>query len=185
MRCQRDPYEAVGVRWGPLTGRQFWLNIGWRLLIVLPLLGWALWEEPESLVRLMSLSGWMQVVLGVLAVVGGWVVGYQLWLTWRAAHVALVLTPAEAWLLQRRGGRVYFERMAWQECLPPEPARGQRSVGSAGRVRASGDARGAASAGDSRARPGLRDAPAQSAGCGQAVARCVSGRTVSAALCAK
>jgi hypothetical protein len=68
----------------------------------------------------------MQVVLGVLAVVGGWVVGYQLWLTWRAAHVALVLTPAEAWLLQRRGGRVYFERMAWQECLPPEPARGQR-----------------------------------------------------------
>ena len=62
-RCQRDPYEAIGIRWGPLTGRQFWLNIGWRLLIMLPLVGWALWEEPESLVRLMQLSGWAQVLL--------------------------------------------------------------------------------------------------------------------------
>jgi len=125
-RCRRDPYAAIGVRWGPLTGRQFWRNIGWRLLIALPFVGWALWREPEGLLRLMQLSGWAQVLLGALVVIGGLVVGYHLWLTWRAAHVALVLTPAEAWLLQRRGGRVYFERMAWQECLPPEPARGHR-----------------------------------------------------------
>jgi hypothetical protein len=104
-RCQRDPYEAIGVRWGPLTGRQFWRNIGWRLLIALPFVGWVLWEEPESLVRVMQLSGWAQVVLGALLAVGGLVIGYHLWLTWRAAHVALVLTPSEVWLLQRRGGR--------------------------------------------------------------------------------
>jgi hypothetical protein len=125
-RCQRDPYEAIGVRWGPLTGRQFWRNIGWRLLIALPFVGWALWREPEGLLRLMQVSGWAQVLLGALIAIGGLVVGYHLWLTWRAAHVALVLTPSEVWLLQRRGGRVYFERMGWHECLPPEPARGQR-----------------------------------------------------------
>ncbi|BCW95809.1 MAG: hypothetical protein KatS3mg018_1291 [Fimbriimonadales bacterium] len=125
-RCKNDPFEGVGARMGPLSGRQFLRNFGWRLLIALPFLGWLFWQESGRLQRLGDLPGWAQVGLGALVAVALLVMGYHLWLTWRAAHVALVLTPAEAYLYQRRGGRVYLERMPWQECLPPEPVRGQQ-----------------------------------------------------------
>lgn len=127
-RCQHDPFDGVGVRWGPLTGRQFWINFGWRVLLAASLLGWMLWKQPDLLGDALSLTGWAKLAAGLLIAVGGLVLGYHLWLTWRAAHVALVLTPAEAWLLERRGGRVYLERMPWTECLPPQPVRGQRML---------------------------------------------------------
>ena len=126
LRCQHDPFDGVGIRWGPLTERQLWINFGWRVLLAASLLGLMLWDKSELLGDVLSLTGWAKLVVGVLTAVVGWVLGYHLWLTWRAAHVALVLTPAEAWLLERRGGRVYLGRMPWTECLPPQPVRGQR-----------------------------------------------------------
>ncbi|MCS6918477.1 MAG: hypothetical protein NZM28_01760, partial [Fimbriimonadales bacterium] len=127
-RCGNDPFEGVGLRLGPLSGRQFLRNFGWRLLIALPLLGWLLWRESDRMLlwKWENLPAWAQLGLGVLIASAILTVGYHLWLTWQAAHVALVLTPAEAWLYQRRGGRVYFERMSWLECLPPESPRGWR-----------------------------------------------------------
>lgn len=125
-RCRHDPFAEIGTRLGPLSSRQFLRNFGWRLLIALPLLGWFLWRESDRLPSWMSLPAWVQMGLGTLIAIALWTMVYHLWLTWRAAHVALVLTPAEVWLLQRRSGRVYFERMSWQECLPPEAPRGWR-----------------------------------------------------------
>lgn len=125
-RCFHDPFEGVGVRLGPLSMRQFLRNFGWRLLIALPLLGWLFWREGDRLARWYELPGWVQIGLGALLAAALLTIMYQLWLTWQASQAALVLTPAEAWLYQRRGGRVYFERMSWLECLPPEAARGWR-----------------------------------------------------------
>ncbi|MCX7992570.1 MAG: hypothetical protein N2651_02750 [Fimbriimonadales bacterium] len=125
-RCGNDPFAGIGVRLGPLSGRQFLRNFGWRLLIALPFLGWFLWREAERIPHWQSLPNWAQLGLGALIASAILTIAYHLWLTWQAAHGALVLTPAEAWLYQRRGGRVYFERMSWQECLPPESPRGWR-----------------------------------------------------------
>jgi hypothetical protein len=125
-RCLHDPFEGVGVRLGPLSVRQFLRNFGWRLLIALPLLGLLFWREGDRLTRWYELPGWAQTGLGALLAAALLTITYQLWLTWQASQAALVLTPAEAWLYQRRGGRVYFERMSWLECLPPEAARGWR-----------------------------------------------------------
>ncbi len=125
-RCGRDPFAGIGVRLGPLSGRQFLRNFGWRVLIALPFLGWLLWRKSAHLPHWESLSSWAQLGLGALIAAALLTMGYHLWLTWQAAHVALVLTPAEAWLYQRRGGRVYFERMSWLECLPPDSPRGWR-----------------------------------------------------------
>lgn len=125
-RCGNDPFTEVGLRLGPLSRSLFLRNFGWRVLIALPLLGWLWWRESVRLPKWESLAGWAQVGLGALIVAALTTMGYHLWLTYRAAQVALVLTPAEAWLYQRRGGRVYFERMSWLECLPPESPRGWR-----------------------------------------------------------
>ncbi|GIV04752.1 MAG: hypothetical protein KatS3mg016_0327 [Fimbriimonadales bacterium] len=125
-RCLHDPFDGVGVRLGPLSMRQFLRNFGWRLLIAMSLLGWLFWHEGDRLAHWYELPGWAQVGLGVLTAVALLTILYQLWLTWQASQAALVLTPAEAWLYQRRWGRTYFERMSWLECLPPEAARGWR-----------------------------------------------------------
>ncbi|OYT73983.1 MAG: hypothetical protein CFK48_00375 [Armatimonadetes bacterium CP1_7O] len=123
-RCLHDPFENVGVRLGPLSTRQFLRNFGWRLLIGIPFLGWLFWREGDHLTHWYELPRWAQLGLGVLIAAALLTFLYQLWLTWQASQAALVLTPAEVWLYQRRGGRVYFERMSWLECLPPVAARG-------------------------------------------------------------
>lgn len=123
-RCLHDPFENVGIRLGPLSMRQFLRNFGWRLLIGMSILGWLVWREGDFLVQWYKLPSWAQIGMSVLIAIALLTLMYQLWLTWQASQVALVLTPAEAWLYQRRGGRVYFERMSWLECLPPAAARG-------------------------------------------------------------
>lgn len=125
-RCQHDPFEGVGARLGPQSLRQFLRNFGWRFLVGISFLGWLLWREGDRLAQWDALPSWAQFALGVLIAAALLTAMYQIWLTWQASQVALVLTPAEAWLYQRRGGRVYFERMSWLECLPHEPARGWR-----------------------------------------------------------
>lgn len=125
-RCQHDPYDGVGVRWGPLTGRQLWESFRWRGLVAILLLGWILLNKSELGGDVLHITGLAKLAIGMLFAVVSLVVGYHLWLTWRAAHGALVLTPAEVWLLERRGGRVYWERMPWTECIPSQPALGQR-----------------------------------------------------------
>ncbi|MCS6922780.1 MAG: hypothetical protein NZM10_00220, partial [Fimbriimonadales bacterium] len=39
-RCGQDPFAEVGTRLGPLSARDFWRKVGWRLMLALPLLGW-------------------------------------------------------------------------------------------------------------------------------------------------
>lgn len=109
-----------------MSSSQFLRNFGWRLLLLVPLLGWVIWREGEYLPELWQQSLWAQMAIGGLVVIALIVAVHQLMLVWRAAHTMLVLTPSEAWLFQRRGGRIYFERMTWQECLPPELPRGWR-----------------------------------------------------------
>lgn len=116
------------MRLGPLSRSQFWRNFGWRLLLLAPLLSWAAWREMENLPNLLQQPLWAQVGIGTLALTALILAAHQLVLVWRAAHTMLVLTPSEAWLFQRRGGRVYLERMPWQECLPPELPRGWRAL---------------------------------------------------------
>lgn len=123
-RCGADPFEGVGERLGPLGARQFWRGLGWRVLIGLPLLVWFFWDEWERLPSWSSLPGWAQLAVGTLGAIAVITMLRQIWLMWQASQVALVLTPAEAWLLKRSGGRVYMERMNWSECLPPESPRG-------------------------------------------------------------
>ncbi|GIV11603.1 MAG: hypothetical protein KatS3mg020_1094 [Fimbriimonadales bacterium] len=122
--CGADPFEGVGERLGPLGVRRFWLGLGWRALIGLPLLVWFFGNEWERLPNWSSLPGWAQLVVGTLGAIAAITFLRQMWLMWQAAQVALVVTPEEAWLLRRTGGRVYLERMNWLECLPPEASRG-------------------------------------------------------------
>lgn len=123
-RCGADPFAGVGERLGPLSTRQLWLGLGWRVLVGLPLLGWLFWSGRERLPNWTALPNWAQLTLGVLGAIVIVSVLRQIWLIWRAAQVALVLTPNEAWLLQRRGGRVYLERMNWSDSAPPDAPRG-------------------------------------------------------------
>lgn len=123
-RCRQDPFAAVGMRLGPLSWTQFWRGFGWRLMLFGPLVGWLAWRKQGTLLAPLALPWWAQLALGILVLIALITFGHQLWLNWQAAHVALVLTPSEAWLFQRRGGRTYFERMPWQEATLPELPRG-------------------------------------------------------------
>ncbi|MCS7300944.1 MAG: hypothetical protein NZ556_05250 [Fimbriimonadales bacterium] len=125
-RCGSDPFGGVGERLGPLSVRQFWRKMGWRLAVAIPLLVWIFWDGASSPFPFVNLPLWARAGLEAMLTLAVITVLYQLWLTWKALQGALVLTPAEAWLYQRRGGRVYFERMSWQECFPTEPPRGWR-----------------------------------------------------------
>lgn len=124
-QCGANPFEGVGERWGPLSVRRFRRELSWRVLAVV-VLWWFFRDEWELLRRWSSLPIWAQLTIGTLGAIVLIIFLRQMWLMWKASQVALVLTPVEARLLKRSGGRVYMDCMNWSECLPPEPPSGRQ-----------------------------------------------------------